>query len=131
MSQENVEVIRRAYQAMDAGDVGAIAKLAHPEAEWVPDARIGEAPARGRENVIRFFTDRAEMFEEIRTEIERITANGDQVLVFLRLSGHGRSSGAGFDVRIAHLWTLSEGLITRGEGYGSRDEALEAAGLPE
>jgi ketosteroid isomerase-like protein len=131
MSEENVEIVRRAYRAMDAADLGTIAELVHPDAEWVPDARVGEAPVRGRESVTRFFADRAEMFEGVRTELERITDIGDQVLVFLRVTGHGRASGAGFDVRIAHLWTLSDGRLTRGEGYGSRDEALEAAGLSE
>jgi hypothetical protein len=81
--------------------------------------------------VIRFFSDRAEMFEGTRTEIERILQSGDQVLAFIRVTGHGTSSGAGFDVRIAHLWTLTEGLVVRGEGYGNRDEALKAAGLRE
>ena len=53
------------------------------------------------------------------------------MLVFVRVSGSGAGSGPGFDIRIAHLWTLSDGVVVRGEGYGDRDEALEAAGLSE
>ncbi|HEX2360092.1 MAG TPA: nuclear transport factor 2 family protein [Solirubrobacterales bacterium] len=131
MSEENVQVIRRLYRAMDARDIDTVIELAHPAVEWVPDRRVGEGPVHGRDHVIRFFSDRAEMFEGTRTEIERILQSGDQVLAFIRVTGHGTSSGAGFDVRIAHLWTLTEGLVVRGEGYGNRDEALKAAGLRE
>lgn len=131
MSEENVELVRRLYEAMDARDIESASELAHPDVEWVPDKRVGEGPVRGRENVIRFFTERTEMFGDLRAEIERMCENGDRVLVFLRLSGHGAGSGAGFDIRIAHLWTLSDALVVRGEGFGDRDEARRAAGLPE
>jgi uncharacterized protein len=131
MWQENVDMVRRLYRAMDARDAETFAELTHPALEWVPDKRVGEGPVRGRENVIRFFSDRAEMFEDLQTEIERVWGTGDQVLVFVRVTGSGTGSGAGFDIRIAHLWTLADGLVIRGEGHGNRDEALEAARLPE
>jgi len=62
---------------------------------------------------------------------ERLMDADDKVLAFVRITGVGRASGAEFDIRIAHLWTLRDGLIVRGEGYGDRDRALEAAGLGE
>jgi ketosteroid isomerase-like protein len=131
VSEENLEIVRLLYRAMDARDLEAIAELVHPDAEWIPDSRVGEGPVRGRENVIRFFADRAEMFDGIRTELERFWETDDKVLVFVRLTGRGRASGARFDVRIGHLWTLRDGAVVRGEGYGDRTEALEAAGLKE
>src|SRR5262249_34897462 len=105
--------------------------IASPDIEWVPDWRVGEGPVRGREQVIEFFWARVEVFEELRTEPERVWDLGDRVLVFVRHTGTGSSSGAGFDIRIAHLWVLSDGVVVRGEGYADRDEGLEAAGLSE
>jgi ketosteroid isomerase-like protein len=131
MSEKNVEVIRRLYRAMDARDLQTFAELTHPALEWIPDERVGEGPVRGRENVIRFFSGRAEIFEDLRTETEAFWEADDRVVAFVRVTGLGTGSGAGFEIRIAHLWTLSEGLIERGEGYGDRDQALEAAGLSE
>ena len=131
MSRENVEAIRRLYQAMNARESDAAARLTHPSLEWIPDKRVGEPPVRGREAVIRFFINRAEMFEDIGMETERLWETGDQVLAFIRVSGQGTASGAGFEIRIAHLWTLADGLVIRGEGYGDRAEALEAAGLSD
>ena len=130
MSEQNLEVIRSLYRAIDAKDIEAAAELADSDLEWVPDPRVGEERVRGREEVIRFFEDRARMFGEIRTEIERLWGSGDKVLAFIRVSGSGQSSGAAFDIRIAHLWTLSGGRLVRGEGFGDREEALEAARIP-
>lgn len=129
MSQQNVETVRRLYRAMDERDLDAVEEIMHTGMEWIPDRRVGEGPVRGREEVIRFFADRAEMFGEISTEIERLWDSGDRVLAFIRVTGHGEASGAGFDIRVAHLWTFQEGVVVRGQGYGDRDEAREAAGL--
>ena len=71
------------------------------------------------------------MFDELRTEPERFWETDDKVLVFVRVKGSGAASGAGFDIRIGHLWTVRDGVVVRGEGYGDRDQALEAAGLRE
>jgi len=73
--------------------------------------------------------EQAEVFEEFRAEPERFWDLDDKVLVFVRTTGRGAASGAGFDIRIGHLWTLRDGLLVRGEGHASRDDALEAAGL--
>lgn len=63
---------------MDARDLAAFAELAHPDAEWIPDRWVGEGPVRSHENIIRFFTDRVEMFGELRTEPERFWETDDR-----------------------------------------------------
>jgi ketosteroid isomerase-like protein len=131
MSQENVEIIRSSYEATNRRDWDAAFRDLSPDVEWIPDSRVGEGPVRGREKVIRFFTERAEMFDELRTEPERFWEKDDRVVVFLRVTGRGGASGAGFEIRVGHLWTVRQGVVVRGEGYGDRSEALEAAGLKE
>jgi uncharacterized protein len=131
MSEGNVELVRALYQAMNEQDVGRYDELVHPDAEWISDPRVGMAPRRGREAILDFFMDQAEMFEGVRVEVERLSAAGERVLAFVRVTGHGRASGAGVDIRIGHVWTIREGLVVRGEGYGDRDEAVRAAGLSE
>ena len=116
---------------MNELDEARAAELVHPEVEWVHDSRVGEGPIRGFENVLGYFRDQAEVFDEFHHETERLWEKGDRVLAFVRPTGRGRASGAEFDIRIAHLWTLCDGVVVRGEGYGDRDEALEAAGLRE
>ncbi|MET0206913.1 MAG: nuclear transport factor 2 family protein, partial [Thermoleophilaceae bacterium] len=84
---------------------------------------------RGRDNVIRFFAERAAMLDGLRAETERCWGKDDRVLVFVRVTGRGHASGAEFEIRIGHLWTLRDGVVVRGEGYGDRGKALEAAGV--
>jgi ketosteroid isomerase-like protein len=131
MTRENVEIVRAAYAAMAARDERRVSEYLRPDVEWIPDRSVGEGPIRGRDKVIEFFTDRASMFGEIGLEVEQILDQNDQVLVFLRVFGSGSASGAGFEIRIAHLWTLRDGKALRGEGFGDRDAALEGAGLEE
>jgi ketosteroid isomerase-like protein len=116
---------------MDARDFEALIELATPDAEWIHDSRVGQGPVRGRENVIQSFTDTAEMSDELRWELERFWETDDRVLVFVRVTGSGATSGAGSDIRIGHLWTVRDGVFVRGEGYGDRRQALEAPGLSE
>jgi ketosteroid isomerase-like protein len=131
MSLGNVEVVRRFYAALSAVDARDVIEYVDPNVEWISDRRVGEGPIAGRERVFEFFADRASMFGELEIEVEELLERGDRVLAFLRLRGSGAASGAQFEIRIAHLWTLRDGRLVRGEGYGNRDEALEAAGLRE
>ena len=43
----------------------------------------------------------------------------------------GRGSGAPVEAMIYNVWTVRQGKAVRVRGYGSRSEALEAAGLRE
>jgi ketosteroid isomerase-like protein len=131
MSQPSLETVQRLYEAMNARDVARAIELADPDAEWIPDSRVVEGAIRGRDNIVRFFMDRAEMFERLHVEVERCWEKDDRVLVFLRVTGRGQASGADFEIRIGHLWTVRDGLLVRGEGYGDRREALRAAGIDE
>ena len=131
MSQENVEVVRELYRAMNDRDPEGAAEYTHPGLEWVPDRRVGEGPFQGRESALRFFMDRAEMLDGYRVEVERTWEKDDQVLAYVRVTGSGKGSGAPFDIRIGHLWTVRDGVVVRGEGYGDREEALEAVGLSD
>jgi uncharacterized protein len=123
------DLVRSLYRAMNDDDWESSIALAHPDVEWVPDARVPEGPARGRDRVVAFFRDRAEPFDRLQVEIEEIEANGDLVLALIRVTGSGQASGAEFDIRIAHVWEVRDGLLVRGQGFGDRDRAREAAGL--
>ena len=80
MSEENVELVRRAYKGFADVGVAPLAELAHPSVEWIPDRRVGEGPIQGRDKVSEFFTDRAAMFGEMEYEVEQTWDLGEQVL---------------------------------------------------
>lgn len=131
MSEGNVEIVQAIYDAMNKQDLPRARELTHPDAEWISDPRVGMAPLRGREAIFAYFLDQGEMFEGLRVDVERLSEAGDKVVAFIRVTGHGQASDVGIDISIGHVWTIRDGVIVLGEGYGDRDEALRAAGLTE
>jgi len=129
VTKRNSEIVRQLYGAFNEADWASATALADPDLVWVPDPRVGVGPIEGADDALRFFRDRAEMFDEFRIEVERLEEAGNKVVAMLRTSGRGEASGAEFEIRVDHVWTLRDGVVIRGEGYGDRDEALKAAGL--
>jgi hypothetical protein len=56
MSEENVEIVRAAYEAFERGDLEAISRLHDPAIEWQTSAEDPDAAThRGPEAVRRYF----------------------------------------------------------------------------
>jgi uncharacterized protein len=132
MSQENVDRLRGGYEAFARRDLDAALEMMDPEIEAhdapeVPDAAVH----RGREAVRRDWEQMFDLFEDFTIDVEDLFDAGDELVVFLRLSGRGRESGAEVDARMAHIWTIREGRAIRLRQYLNRAAALEAAGLSE
>ena len=135
MSQENVELVRAAWDAWARGDMDAALSVFTPDAEWdvtrsdIPDLGV----YRGPEGVLAFFRDWQEQtFDDYRAVAEEFIAAGDEtVLVRVLQSGIGRLSGIPLDDDDPHaqLWHLRAGQAVRVTIYRSWPEALEAAGL--
>jgi uncharacterized protein len=132
MSQENVEVIRRAFEASNRdGPEAALAGLA-PDLEW-PD--LPDQPDAGVHHGHTGFLAANEQFfgelEDYRLLVDETIDLGNQVTACIRVIGRGRGSGATFEQRTAGVWTLRNGSIVRVAMFGTREDALEAAGLSE
>jgi ketosteroid isomerase-like protein len=132
MSQENVEVVRRANELTNDGDLDAAYSFLHPDIEWViatehPDSRT----LTGREAVTQYQRDWQEAVPDVGVEYERVLDAGGRVVGIGRVRGTGTGSGADVRVPIALVFTLRDGLITRVEEYLNPSEALKAVGLAE
>src|ERR1700682_2071414 len=129
MSQENVEVVRRAYEAWNAGDVQSALLFYDPDVEWdgtnLPDGRVG----RGLDAIMDHLPRWSAMWENWNVEVERvIDAGGDQVVVFIRETGRS-TNGLDMDERHAELYRIRDGRIVRRQAFSDPDEALDAVGL--
>jgi ketosteroid isomerase-like protein len=132
MSQENVEIVRRIYEAFSSRNFDAIAQLGHPDVEWRPYlSDLGGEPLRGVAAVRRYLESLAAEWDELQVEAEGFREVGNTVLVFVRTSARGRESGAQAEIHAAHVVTLRDGMIWRHRTYVDRNEALEAVGLRE
>jgi ketosteroid isomerase-like protein len=131
MSQENVEIVRAAYDAYNRGDLDAALKDAAPEFELDWTRAVG--PQRGvyRLDQIRaFLVDFLEAFESTRVEPDEFVEAEDQVVVPQTGYIRGRD-GIEVTARVALVWIIRDGAIVRICLYQQKHEALEAAGLRE
>jgi uncharacterized protein len=132
MSQENVEIVRRGFEAFQRGDTEAILDDVDPDVEVheptdLPDAQV----FHGHAGLLATVEKAQAMFEDIRIEAEEFTDAGDRVVIWYRVVGRGKGSGVEVEMHQGSVWTFREGKIVRVEGYMDRDKALEAAGLRE
>ncbi len=129
MSQENVEVIRRMYDAFHAGN--AQEALGHFDPDVLVDpskARPDVPVGRGPEKVNALVTSWLAAWEGWREEIEEIRDLGSRVLVLSVQRGRGRETGVEVEARYAILYDLRGDKITSLRMFGNRGDALEAAG---
>jgi hypothetical protein len=91
MSLENVEIVRSIYRAVGRGDYSS-SEWADPDIEFV--APYEERPLRGAEAMQRSWREFLSAWKDFKAEPEEIIDAGEQVLVFERVGGRGRGSGA-------------------------------------
>ena len=131
MSQDNVEVIRRAYDAFDT-DLDALLRLLDPAIEWVsPSDSIEPGSRHGHKGVRDAFAATA-MAWDLPTHTPReFVDTHDLVLVTVAFRGHGRGSGMEAERTEFHMWTVISGAIVRFQWFYKRQDALKAVGLAE
>jgi ketosteroid isomerase-like protein len=136
MSQENTEIVRRAYKAFDdAGFSGAAGlDLGAFDADIEVDASTRPSDAdlfRGHDGLREFLSLQRGMGRRRRLEPQEfIAVDEDRVVVATRIVSIGRN-GVKIVSHAASVWTLHAGKITRVKLFQHKGEALEAAGLAE
>jgi ketosteroid isomerase-like protein len=94
MSQENVEIVRRAFEAYGREDFYGALRYYDPEVEWeTTGAFIEPATYRGHDGVRRYLGSMDEEFEDLTIEPEELIDAGGQVISTVRISGRGKGSG--------------------------------------
>jgi uncharacterized protein len=132
MSQENVELARRGYEALARGDMQTVLAALDPAIEvCAPGEVMGEEVYHGHAGFLRYAEQWLEAWDEYRVIPEEVLDAGDQVVVIYRGVGRGKDSGIAVERRNAHLWTVRDGRAVRLEIFAEPEEALEAAGLAE
>src|SRR6185312_1489966 len=99
MSQENVEIVRRMYEAWMAGDDEAIYSIFDPAIRLNPDPEASwvgiDDDYVGHDGIRRYMGAVYEAFEDYRPEVERIIDAGEERVLTLAVEhGRGRGSGA-------------------------------------
>ncbi len=89
MSNQNVDLIRTAYEAYTRGDVQSLLELVDPELEWTyldpsfddPDPQV----CHGRQKLRTALERQAE--RGLKAELEEVVGSADRVMVVVRIPG--------------------------------------------
>jgi len=131
MSQENVEIVNRAIEAVNQRDLEGYLSYCTEDMQLItPLTEIGGA-YEGVDGIRRFFADLEDVSPDFRLAVDRIQAVGtDRVMAFLRVTATGRASGlpAAAETPTGNVYDLVDGKIKRLRIFFDRHEALEAAG---
>jgi ketosteroid isomerase-like protein len=132
MSQENVRIVREAFESFLGGDEEKTAQLLDPEVEFhgtVGGLQEGQI-AHGQSEIDQTFeSEDLEAWEERRLEPEEFIDAGDDVVVLLHEYRRGKGSGVELETETAVVVAVSGGRVVRIQGYMDREAALEAAGV--
>jgi ketosteroid isomerase-like protein len=128
VANENVGLIRSAYEAYANGDLEAMLGLVDPDLEWTyldpgledPQPQV----CHGRHEPESALERRAE--RGLTTELEEVVGNGDRVMVMARTPGVDAYRARPADDRNFSVLTVRDGRIVALRDYRDRDEALAA-----
>ena len=129
MSQANVELVRRVYEAFGRGDVDAVFAAMKPDIEWDESEGMPYGGVyRGRDAIVE------NVFGPILADVEGFTANPDEILELddARVLARGRHGGRGpagpVDARFIHIWTVAEDKVSRYEQLADTRRFCDAVG---
>jgi ketosteroid isomerase-like protein len=134
LSTENIEAMRRSYEAMNsalATGEDLLPLMENVDPDIVVEMGVLEGTFRGREGLKRFIEGQVALFEDLRCDPEELIDAGDHIVVPMCLSGKARSTGLPLAYHAIHVWTLRDGKATRLRLYESRERALAAVGVSE
>src|SRR6476660_6575577 len=137
MSQENVELARQAYEALnEAYKTGeclpALEQFVDREFVLVPSGILPESSEmHGHDGVLTFATLQTEAFGDFWIEPQEFIDAGDKVVVPVRFGGRAVHTGIDVAFDVVHVCTAHDGKWTRLDMYASKAEALKSVGLAE
>jgi ketosteroid isomerase-like protein len=130
MASENVEMIKRNYEALDRGEPESVLDTIAPEFEIGVRAVPEAAPdVKGPEALLAVVDQIRNVFGDVRWQPREFVDLGDRVLVRTRIAGSVGDTQIPIQQDLGHLFTVDAGLITRMDIFRTWDEARAAAGL--
>ena len=133
MSKEDADSIRRAYEVWNESGPGAVT-----DQFWAEDAVYREGPGwpnagvyRGRAAALARMQALIDLLGPIEVHLDELIDVGDgRFVACTSLVGQG-ADDAPYTRSFAVVHRLRDGLIVEADYYLDRDQALEAARLPE
>jgi ketosteroid isomerase-like protein len=121
MSQENINVINRVYEAFGRRDFDAVLKDFDPAIVWIAAVNsplADRSPYSGLDEVReRVLTRIAAGFERLTVRVDEVFGADDKVVALGFYDGVYKPNGKRFQAQVAHIWTLANGKAVKFQQY--------------
>ena len=128
MSESNAEIVRRLYERVNEGGIeGAIELMSEDFVATVPPSMSAEPDVyEGHTGVRRYFAGFEGLIDDVRFEPLELIEDGDVVIVLMRFSGRGATSGIDVGQSAAVLHRVRDGKVTAMEAHPDLEAVREA-----
>jgi ketosteroid isomerase-like protein len=126
LPRDNVEIVRRAYDAFNRRDFDAALADVDDAVRWTPIFSVETAVLEGKEAVRVAWERQFESLDVSIEPVEIVAIDDSHVIVVARWTGRGSASGAPFDTNAAQLCTLRDGKLILLESFPTKEKALDA-----
>ena len=118
MAHEDVDALRRIYEAINRGEVDELAADVAHDIEWtLPEPVPWGGTRHGPDGIHAFAAVFGDHVEGTWADPDDFLVTDDRIVVLGRLRGTARSTGHEFEVEFAHVWTLTDGVASRLRGF--------------
>jgi len=131
VSQENVALFRKVYDAFNRRDLDATLALMDDAVEGVPRIAAIEGSYHGPEGMRRWWKSILDAFPDLIAEVGEVRDVRDLTAAAVHLRGQGASSDIPSDQRVWQVVRWRRGKCVWWRVFDTRDEALKAVGLEE
>jgi ketosteroid isomerase-like protein len=131
MSQENVEALRRAYEAFNEREWDQALSIFSADGEWHEPDLPDPAVYRGLDEIRGYWEMMARTLPDFRSQPQQFFDAGERVVVASAISGRGSGSQAAVAGVVGMVWTFHQGKVIRCVVRRELENALEAVGLSE
>jgi ketosteroid isomerase-like protein len=131
MSQQNVELLYRAFDSFNRRDLEAFLAFCSPGVEFISLLMQveGGGSYRGHDGVRTWWGRLLDFSPDLSTDVDEARGRGDMTLARVRAHGHAVDSNAPVEVTYWHLAKWRRKKVIWWCFVASKAEALEAAGL--
>ena len=129
MSQETVEVVRRAFAAYEDGGIEVAMPLFAPDVAWYFDADelVDDLAYRGRDGLRAAYDVWVSGLEDFGWDVHEIRELGDRVLVTADITGVARETGVVARLATNLLVEVRGDVIAEVHTFTDLERAVEAA----
>ena len=126
VSQHDVSLLNRFYDALNVADVEAALDLCDSEVEvYMPSNVVAAVAPRGHRDVGEYLRGWFDSWHVYSPEPEEFVAAGDQVVALVNLRARGKGSRFEIEEQMADVFEFDGGKISKLRLYVHRDTALQ------